>query len=319
MDSRRSAFTLIELLVVIAIIAILAAILFPVFAQAKMSAKKAADLSNTKQLATAIQIYLSDYDDVFPVANHRVATSAGPIEVHWSWMVLPYVKNEQIFVSPADKNGGWAPGCWDEATNNRGFGAPAGQINGCAQQNYLPGTYTLQVGRLSYVGNQLLMPRKRQPSDTAQPVSSTMIDNVSGIILISAMSEAPFCLQRDPGGEFRTYRNALGIARRGQRDFGGTSLPTASDLPFEAITPQTLAAVWRCNDGVRVTGSLDLTIRYAHPGRFNKGNNYVFADTSARFVDTLRTFSPSRYMWGTVAYSLGGSQVIDPVTGQPVQ
>ncbi len=65
MSIRNRAFTLIELLVVIAIIAILAAILFPVFAQAKVAAKKTADLSNIKQLTTASMIYLTDYDDVF--------------------------------------------------------------------------------------------------------------------------------------------------------------------------------------------------------------------------------------------------------------
>jgi len=64
----KRAFTLIELLVVIAIIAILAAILFPVFAQAKEAAKKTATLTQFKQLGTASQIYLTDYDDLFPLA-----------------------------------------------------------------------------------------------------------------------------------------------------------------------------------------------------------------------------------------------------------
>ncbi|QYK53364.1 MAG: prepilin-type N-terminal cleavage/methylation domain-containing protein [Fimbriimonadaceae bacterium] len=64
---KKSAFTLIELLVVIAIIAILAAILFPVFAQAKVAAKKTQALSNVKNINTAAQIYLADYDDVWPL------------------------------------------------------------------------------------------------------------------------------------------------------------------------------------------------------------------------------------------------------------
>ncbi|MBL8067812.1 MAG: prepilin-type N-terminal cleavage/methylation domain-containing protein [Armatimonadetes bacterium] len=63
---KTRAFTLIELLVVIAIIAILAAILFPVFAQAKLAAKKTQSLSNLKNMGTATQIYLSDYDDYYP-------------------------------------------------------------------------------------------------------------------------------------------------------------------------------------------------------------------------------------------------------------
>src|SRR3954469_17835340 len=70
---RRKAFTLIELLVVIAIIAILAAILFPVFAQAKEAAKKSQTLNNTKQLSIAMLIYNTDNDDIFPLGMSRRA------------------------------------------------------------------------------------------------------------------------------------------------------------------------------------------------------------------------------------------------------
>ncbi|MBS1708241.1 MAG: prepilin-type N-terminal cleavage/methylation domain-containing protein [Armatimonadetes bacterium] len=67
---RKRGFTLIELLVVIAIIAILAAILFPVFAQAKAAAKKTSCLSNVKQMATATQLYLGDFDDSYPINSY---------------------------------------------------------------------------------------------------------------------------------------------------------------------------------------------------------------------------------------------------------
>lgn len=83
----RRAFTLIELLVVIAIIAILAAILFPVFAQAKASAKKITSLSNVKQLGTAIHMYLADSDDVYPIYVVPVDSSYG---YSWgSWWAVP--------------------------------------------------------------------------------------------------------------------------------------------------------------------------------------------------------------------------------------
>lgn len=314
----KKAFTLIELLVVIAIIAILAAILFPVFASAKTAAKRTSDLSNTKQLGIAMQIYLSDYDDYYPVANHREETNAGPNEIHWSWMLLPYVKNEQIFVSPADRQGGWAPTCFDEANNNRGFGVPPSQTNSCVVQNYPPGVYTKQVGRLSYIGNQLLMPRKRQPSDSATVVTQTQISDVSNTILLSAMSESPDCLQRDPGGEFRTYRNAFGISRTGQVPLSGTSIPPAHHLPLEALTKATLDNVFRC-DTQNMKGVADHVIRYAHMGRFNEGNNYVMSDTSARFQNTYATFNTRNFQWGKRAYSLGGSHIVDALTGLPVQ
>jgi prepilin-type N-terminal cleavage/methylation domain-containing protein/prepilin-type processing-associated H-X9-DG protein len=107
--SRRQAFTLIELLVVIAIIAILAAILFPVFAQAKLAAKKTADLSNQKQFATATHIYTSDNDDVFFTQGGKRCNGA------WSF-------NSRVAV-PAD----WAGALASQACNDRvlgGLGLP---------------------------------------------------------------------------------------------------------------------------------------------------------------------------------------------------
>lgn len=100
-ESKSYGFTLIELLVVIAIIAILAAILFPVFARARENARRASCLSNLKQLGLSVFMYMQDYDGTYPAAY---AYSSDGISF-WNQRIYPYVKNGQVFVCPsADKN-----------------------------------------------------------------------------------------------------------------------------------------------------------------------------------------------------------------------
>ena len=110
------AFTLIELLVVIAIIAILAAILFPVFAQAREKARSIACLSNGRQIGTALMLYIQDYDETYPqehpaTSNPVVEDNAGQLEVEDYGSpfdkILPYVASKdsgktQLFVCPSD-------------------------------------------------------------------------------------------------------------------------------------------------------------------------------------------------------------------------
>ncbi len=98
---KRSGFTLIELLVVIAIIAILAAILFPVFARARAKAQQSSCLSNVKQLALGTLMYCSDYDQKTPIGAY-LAGAPWNRYICWHEMILPYVKNEQIYMCPSD-------------------------------------------------------------------------------------------------------------------------------------------------------------------------------------------------------------------------
>jgi prepilin-type N-terminal cleavage/methylation domain-containing protein/prepilin-type processing-associated H-X9-DG protein len=113
----RRGFTLIELLVVIAIIAILAAILFPVFAKAREKARQTSCLSNLKEIALASLMYAQDYDERLPLAAMYFNA---PDFMVWMYVIQPYVKNIQIFTCPSDAAHGW-PG-WYNATQNQGYG-----------------------------------------------------------------------------------------------------------------------------------------------------------------------------------------------------
>jgi prepilin-type N-terminal cleavage/methylation domain-containing protein/prepilin-type processing-associated H-X9-DG protein len=155
----KKAFTLIELLVVIAIIAILAAILFPVFAQAKAAAKRTSSLSNQKQITTSMFLYTSDYDDVYarndecvlfsglnpihrtPALNAAAGQGCTPDGStqfynrlnHFSWpkWVMPYVKNVDMFFNPVK-------GRVTGAT----FGCPNGAWESCGQ---MFGSYAINL------------------------------------------------------------------------------------------------------------------------------------------------------------------------------
>jgi len=112
MNHKRTAFTLIELLVVIAIIAILASILFPVFARARENARRASCQSNLKQFGLALMQYTQDYDESYPPAYSTIGPnppggewSLGANVWSWAQILYPYHKSVQIFVCPSGVGG----------------------------------------------------------------------------------------------------------------------------------------------------------------------------------------------------------------------
>jgi prepilin-type N-terminal cleavage/methylation domain-containing protein/prepilin-type processing-associated H-X9-DG protein len=114
---RKRGFTLIELLVVIAIIAILAAILFPVFARAREAARQSSCLSNLKQLGLATTMYAGDYDEVLPTASNLRRLANGRLE-EWYDLLPPYVKNNAVFHCPSHPGNRNAAPTYD----NMGYG-----------------------------------------------------------------------------------------------------------------------------------------------------------------------------------------------------
>ena len=106
MQRSKAGFTLIELLVVIAIIAILAAILFPVFAQAREKARQSSCMSNEKQLSLGILQYVQDYDETYPLGFDQ---ASGWVGSGWPVRIQPYIKNLGVFHCPDDGLNGAAP------------------------------------------------------------------------------------------------------------------------------------------------------------------------------------------------------------------
>ncbi len=176
---RRRAFTLIELLVVIAIIAILAAILFPVFARARDAARKTTCTSNLKQIGTAILMYAQDYDEC--LVPSAIGACATPDSYSWGDLIQPYARNTGLLWCPSNSikvrvNTSLNP---PRIVRDRGgSGAPArddctGGGNNTGQWNYsygvngftAPGLPVADRGPWNVVGNSLAI--IKAPAETA--------------------------------------------------------------------------------------------------------------------------------------------------------
>ena len=164
----RRGFTLIELLVVIAIIAILAAILFPVFARAREKARQTACLSNVKQIMLGVHMYAQDYDETLPIASSW-PINGGATVVIWDECLQPYVKNLQVFICPSDRikqharnlGYGWNYqefGYWDGTALGRSYCTALGEIQAPAE-TILLGDNEDSAARSSSSGERFLYRR----------------------------------------------------------------------------------------------------------------------------------------------------------------
>ena len=232
----KRAFTLIELLVVIAIIAILAAILFPVFAQAKLAAKKTSGLSAVKQIGLGLNIYVNDFDDTIPpyrqngplinptyqkllaAGDPRAATmlaqGANAVNaVFFNQMLDPYIKNEQIWKNTENPNAWY--GFQDKGTWDPGFHSYGGQ-NSYGVSNYLVGSGTRVIG----------MTAVAEPSNTLYLVDATYYN-----ILPAQPKSGPCTLNGfTPTGSYPHYWKQLGNGTLNFNALGDSDPDAASNV-----------------------------------------------------------------------------------------
>jgi prepilin-type N-terminal cleavage/methylation domain-containing protein/prepilin-type processing-associated H-X9-DG protein len=298
---NNRGFTLIELLVVIAIIAILAAILFPVFAQARDKARAASCLSNTKQMGLGITMYAQDYDETYPQAYWYVNDLNGANGYNqWSGLIQPYVKNTAVFVCPSDPSKGLPP------TN--------------------PGLDN-QAPRISYVANAAVLPRKRRTIDPANVASLSALDAPADTIVVAEMTNTRSCINDvsnagTDGGAYvnKSHRstNAFMTSATGGTWKGEDSSQFAPSLTaVYAVTPAAAAQAWATCKAPGYAGGA-LQISYMQPDRHTGGSNYTFADGHSKWFRFEQTINPNNFMWGKSVYTAGGMPVLDQ-SGVPVR
>ena len=296
----RKAFTLIELLVVIAIIAILAAILFPVFAQAKLAAKKTVDLSNMKNMALGVNLYAGDYDDhlcntsweqaalgsaeatTFPQTANP-ANPAGTYQIHWSFLIQPYIKSMDIFLNPADPN-------------------PFPTDNVCANPS--------DVGKLT--GGLMTCDWAAQKSSYI-PIYNAMPAHDWNVVSMGQFSA--------PANQIviATHRND-GTASNGHKGTSGfyPSQPCSAwsivPIPAGAAAPNTysyftaayanakLAAAKIPNFAANASSFKKYDILRVNFDLYTNGANYSYADGHAKYQSVAKTLDPNSYQYGDSWY-----------------
>lgn len=214
--SRQShGFTLIELLVVIAIIAILAAILFPVFAKAREKARQASCLSNEKQIGLAIMQYVQDSDEIYPLA---VSTPGGDWNGgQWTMAVMPYVKSLNVFYCPSDGSAG-QQGWWGTKESYAVNGYYGANYNWYSATDPNNGFALLGIMATVGQGTQWLSPRS---------ASDSSINNPSSTILLTEKLATDNGDTASGGWAYTTFAWGPGCVIGGTTNYGGGWGPQA--------------------------------------------------------------------------------------------
>jgi prepilin-type N-terminal cleavage/methylation domain-containing protein/prepilin-type processing-associated H-X9-DG protein len=241
-SSRINAFTLIELLVVIAIIAILAAILFPVFAQAKLAAKKTSDLSNLKQIMLGTLMYDNDYDDCGPKAedvSYQDAQELIPVGVLYfdpGTAIYPYVKNTGVYFNPGTTYP--IPGY----TYNDLYG-------GISQTTFSTPSSLIVYGDIpfSYDGNSVSCPNDGMPLNSYRFPTQPLVPPLTVVGDVTwPVPESP-CIPWDPTGPHFPAGTVFPYAQQGHFVTVIDTLNTSTNLFTYNMVIQPYEKVWTAN------------------------------------------------------------------------
>lgn len=269
---RNKAFTLIELLVVIAIISILAAILFPVFASARLKAQQIATLSNTKQVGLALMQYIQDYDERVVLNNNQDGNAdrtGSPGYGEWlDWQALlgPYIKSTGVWHSPG---GAVASGdYWNPSFDLVDLPNPPGSFISSFTLNDV------------YWDDTTLGSVFQNPS---MPISS--IDDVSDMV---------FCADGGAGVNTASYGPANNYGGGGPEQLYYYPDQVANEWAFEGAGPMPKGGLQYFATGQAQFPQLDSGFQGAFIGRFNGGANCAFFDGHSKFmpISTLAQVYP---------------------------
>jgi prepilin-type N-terminal cleavage/methylation domain-containing protein/prepilin-type processing-associated H-X9-DG protein len=293
---KRRGFTLIELLVVIAIIAILAAILFPVFARAREKARQISCLSNMKQLGMALMMYAQDWDDTYPRCYIYMDPSKGGSAGyhHWSGITAPYVTNWNVYVCPSDPNKGVQP------TNGSMY-------NGTGFDNQAP--------RLSYVANEFLMGRGSTATARLyyQGVMTGAVDAPADTIALTDATSHPGAWwggSSVSGNALKSHRPTNPCAPPSNNNDAANNTAGATYIDIGTALSEIANADANSDKGIDNTDSAQTFLDYTQPDRHNGGANYTFADGHAKWL-TFQTVMNNK-LYGDHFYSIQGQPFVGP-------
>ena len=266
---KRRGFTLIELLVVIAIIAILAAILFPVFAQAREKARQTSCLSNTKQLGLALNMYAQDYDGTLSQTSWELGSFKA--KVHWSYLVQPYVKNLQIFLCPSDTH-------------------PVVPLNRlCGPGDTIGVTLCdAQAPKFSYINNYNAM-----PAHDWIPPTEAAIERPANFVVMAERRNTMNDVKQTVIGQWKGFSPFVGTSTTHGTSNGGGQICPGDSYRF-ATAADINASLNPAANNKNDNPELVRVLFDRHVG----GSNYAFFDGHSKWYRMEQTVDPNNFLYG---------------------